>query len=315
VRAKQQQGVALITVVMIVALVTVLGAGLLVRDGVDKRRTGNILHRDQALQFALGVETWAWRILKDDGVKGQVDHLGEVWAYTLPAFNFEKGEVSGVISDQQGLFNLNNLVVDGKGSAADIARMQRLLTYLELDPNLVYAVVDWIDSDDQPMFGGGAETSYYNNLPRPYHCANRLMISPSELRLVSGWDNETVNKVLPYVSALPERSAININTAPAEVLLTLGDGFSLDDAKKIVKQAGENSFDSVTQMLAMPVFDNYKTISGYEDGVKAAYSVHTRYFLVQSHGIFDYGDVVLYTLINRNDNNVMKIIYRARGYY
>lgn len=305
---------ALITVMVIAAIITILGATLKMRAGMDTRRTGNIQHRYQAVQFTLGAEAWAWRILREDGTKGEVDDLSEVWAYTLPPITVDQGEVSGYILDMQGRFNLNNLVADGKASGADIERLQRLLRYLKLDPNLVYAIVDWIDNDDDVMYHYGAESVYYTTLPKPYQAANRLMVSTSELRLIKGWDRESADKLLPFVSALPERSAINVNTAAPEVLMTLANDFDYESAQKLARQAQEKGFKTIGEFLAQPLFTPYKAEAGFEDAVKAAYSVKTHYFLVQSHGVFDYGDVVLYTLIHRNDNNIMKKIYRARGY-
>ena len=59
-------------------------------------------------------------MLSDDRRMSNVDHLGEPWALRLPTMSVEGGELDGHIDDQQGLFNLNNLVRGGKVNLAQL---------------------------------------------------------------------------------------------------------------------------------------------------------------------------------------------------
>ena len=68
----------------------------------------------------------------------------------LPPMSVESGELAGYIEDQQGLFNLNNLVRDGKVNLAQLAHFQRLLSTLGLHTVLANTLVDWIDADSEP---------------------------------------------------------------------------------------------------------------------------------------------------------------------
>ena len=78
--AQRQRGVALITALLIVALATIAAVAMASRQQLDVRRTANILDGDQAFFYALGVESWARRILVRDQRDGQIDHPGEDWA-------------------------------------------------------------------------------------------------------------------------------------------------------------------------------------------------------------------------------------------
>ena len=106
----KDRGVALITAMLITALATMLAANLAWDNALDVRRTMVLLHRDQAIQVALGAESWVIGILGQDLEDSQTDHLGEIWATELPGLPIEGGEVFGAVQDLQGRFNVNNLV-------------------------------------------------------------------------------------------------------------------------------------------------------------------------------------------------------------
>jgi type II secretory pathway component PulK len=75
---------------------------------------------------------------------------------------------------------------------------QRFFESFKIDPEVVDALADWLDTGDNPRGTGGAETSYYQRLPIPYAPPNGPMRTPGELRLVKGLDDvETLAKLFP----------------------------------------------------------------------------------------------------------------------
>ena len=148
----------------------------------------------------------------------------------------ENGELVGQIEDQQGLFNVNNLVSDGKVNVAQLAHFRHLLAILGLPDTLAYTLVDWIDTDNLPQPQGGAEDAYYLALDRPYLTANQPLIDVTELALVSGYDVSVCARLRPYVTALPGSTAVNVNTAPPEVLAAVVEGLDLGSAQALVAQ-------------------------------------------------------------------------------
>lgn len=146
----------------------------------------------------------------------------------------EKGELAGHITDQQGLFNLNNLVNGGQVNRAQLAHFQRLLSLLGLPTALAGALVDWIDADSEPQPQGGAEDETYLALQPPYLAGNRPLTDVAELALVRGFDDGVRARLRPFVTALPRFTAVNANTASPEVLAAVVEGLGLDGARAMV---------------------------------------------------------------------------------
>jgi general secretion pathway protein K len=219
-RRRRESGVAAITAVLIVAVAASAAAVMLAQQSATLDQALLVAARAQADEYAHAGVDWARGVLSQDAQAGQVDSLADGWAQPIAALPVERAVVSGEIADEQGKFNLNNLVVGNHRSDEDVAIFGRLLAAQGLAPELADAVVDWIDGDDALASGAGAEDAYYLSLPQPYRAANRPMVQVEELYRVKGFDAAAVAKLLPYVTALPSRTrtAINANTAAAAVL-------------------------------------------------------------------------------------------------
>ena len=87
-----------------------------------------------------------------------------------------------------------------------VSIFQTFFASFKIDPEVVDALIDWLDAGDNPRGTGGAEASYYQRLPIPYAPPNGPMRTPGELRLVKGLDDvETLAKLFP--GATPETVA------------------------------------------------------------------------------------------------------------
>ena len=232
----RQQGVAIVLAISVVALAALVAAAIMVSQSTWARQLELSAEHVQARAVLQAGADWARAILNDDRRVSNVDHLGEPWALRLPPMPVENGELVGQIEDQQGAFNLNNLVSDGKVNVAQLAHFRRLLSILDLPDALAYTLVDWIDDDSLPQPQGGAEDAYYLALDTPYLSANRPLIDVAELALVSGFDVSVRARLHPYVTALPGFTAVNVNTAPPEVLAAVIEGLDLGGAQALVAQ-------------------------------------------------------------------------------
>lgn len=175
-------------------------------------------------------------IAEDGRSASAVDSLGEPWAQPISALPVERALVSGLLVDEQGKYNLNNLVgLDKKASANDEKIARRLFTALGVSEELVPAVIDWIDADSDLTGNGGAEDAYYLGLARPYRAANQPMVQVEELYRIRGFDAATIAKLRPFVTALPARTPVNVNTAPAEVILAIAPDVSAEQVASFVK--------------------------------------------------------------------------------
>jgi general secretion pathway protein K len=251
---RRQQGVALITAILVVAMATLAAVAMSARQQLDIRRTGNLLHGTQANAYTEGAESWALAVLERDAADSTIDSLDEDWAAELPATLVEGGVIAGRLVDMQGLFNLNGLVdTGGNPDKEAVERFKTLLRNLALDDKLADAVVDWIDPDINVLFPDGAEDQTYLLLKPAYRAANRPMANVSELRLVQGFTPEVIEKLAPFVTALPQPTRININTAPAEVIRTLDPGLTEADAETLVSSRESAPYDNVGAFQSDPV--------------------------------------------------------------
>ena len=220
-RRGKQHGAALILAILVVALASTIALFMANQQSMWTQQAIHLSARSQTNALAHAAIDWARGVLAEDARNSTVDHLGETWANQVPSLPVESANISGAIYDQQALFNLNNLVRNGRDSEADIALFKRLLTQLQLPTDLVNPLIDWIDEDSLVHFPGGAEDADYLIGDQAYRCANQALVSVDELYRVRGFNHANIARLKPFVTALPERTTININTAPREILMAL----------------------------------------------------------------------------------------------
>jgi general secretion pathway protein K len=302
----KQRGVALITALLVVALATIAAVAMATRQQLDIRRTASLLHGEQAYSYVLGAESWAQVVLARDLRESGIDTLEEDWSTQPPVSFVEGGSIFGRIIDLQGRFNLNSLVAGGVPDNDAIERFKRLLRVLELDEMLADPLVDWIDGDIDVRFPDGAEDETYLLLETSYRAGNQPLADISELRLVKGYSAEVIEQLRPFIVALPEPTAINVNTATAEVLSTLAEDLSLADAEALVDARGEEGFESVDSFLQDPTLDA-------KDVAAASLSVTSQWFLMVSEANIGDGRARLASLIQRSPSGVL-VVRRQREF-
>ena len=225
----RQRGVAIITALLVVMLAAGIAAFLLAQQSRALTRAARATERAQAIQYAAPTLDWARAALFQLQKSTPRIDLTQPWARGLAAIPLDGAMAAGALRDEAGLFNINNLAKNGVRSEADIAVFRDLLTALKLNPDLADAAADWIDADDEPTGAGGAENSTYMAMQAPYRAANRNLMQIEELRRVRGFDDAILARLKPFISALPLRTPININTAPQEVLAATFPKLSTDD--------------------------------------------------------------------------------------
>ncbi|MEZ5543273.1 MAG: type II secretion system minor pseudopilin GspK [Pseudomonadota bacterium] len=304
IRITRQQGVALVTALLVVALATVAAVAMATRLHVDVRRTGNLVHGEQAYFYALAAESWAEVILRRDVDGSAHDSLDEDWATALPPIPVEGGFVSGHVSDLQGRFNVNNLVDNnGNASPVNVDYFRRLLGVLELDPELAAALLDWVDTDINATFPGGAEDDAYLLQDPPYRAANRRMASISELRLVQGFTDEVMRVLAPHVTALPDPTPINVNTATAEVLLALDPKMTVTGVEALLADREKTPFDNRSGFLDHPSLHGVTVVMDVD--------VASHWFLVVTDVKVGIGTAQLESVLER-DAKLLQVHARTR---
>jgi len=272
----QRRGVAIVLAMGTVALAATAATAIMVAQGTWTHRNQLTNNHAQAQVLILAGTDWARAVLHDDRRTGDIDHLDEPWALRLPSMPVEQGMLSGYMEDQQGRFNLNNLVTDGETNPAQLTHFQRLLSVLGVPPiqseALVNSLADWIDADGVPR-PGGAEDEYYAGLQQPYLTANQPLTDVDELMLVRGFDESIRALLRPFVSALPRSTSVNVNTASPEVLVAIIAGLTLDDARTLVTRRERTHFINSSDFL--------RSLPENASGGESSIAVSSAYFLVR----------------------------------
>ncbi|MCW8900670.1 MAG: type II secretion system minor pseudopilin GspK [Gammaproteobacteria bacterium] len=302
---QQDKGIALITVMLILALATILAVSMSSRQQLDIHRSANILNLEQAYQYILGAEAWGKQILTRDSQDNKVDSLNDDWATILPALPIEGGKMTGRIEDLQARFNINNLVQNGKTQKLYVDRFKRLLRNLELNEDISLVIIDWLDADEETGFSG-AEDNEYLNLSPAYRTANQAMHDVSELLLVKNIDFATYEKLRPFVCVLQSETAINVNTASAEVLSSIVKDLSLEDAKSLVEDRNKETYEKVDDFIQHPLLKQKKV---EKDGL----SVSTQYFQLSSTTQIERVNVEYLSVLYRDNEGRVNILSRNRG--
>jgi general secretion pathway protein K len=254
---RKHQGVALITAMLISALASIVAYNLAWDNALDVRRTMVLLNHDQAVQVALGAESWVIGILHQDLEDSQTDHLGEIWATELPGLPIDGGELFGSIEDLQGRFNINNLIdQNGDVDGESLERFRRLLVALELDPRFAGIAADWLDADQDAEFPDGAEDSIYTGMNPPYRSANQALTSISELAALEGMNKATFDTLAPHITALPGRTDINVNTATPAVLRSLDENMSISAVEALISERENGGFADIQTAFSSLVAPN-----------------------------------------------------------
>jgi general secretion pathway protein K len=254
-----QSGAALLTAMIIVTLVATLASAMVWQQWRAVQVEVAERSRLQSAWILSGALDWARLILREDA-KGSgssaVDHLGEPWAVPLAEArlstflavdknNAEDGPeafLSGSITDAQSHYNLRNLVDDNKVVPVELAALKRLFQATSVAPDLADTIANALRDALAPV--------------DPNNKSATVPLMPQMVSQLTwfGLDAESVQRMTPYVTLLPMRTAVNVNTAPKEVLIAAIDGLDLGTAERLVQTRQRNPFKSVEDIKAqLPV--------------------------------------------------------------
>lgn len=235
---RDTRGFVLVNALVLVAALSAAAVYLLSRADGTRLRTSAAQQAQQISFYLDAGEALATNRLMLDRTSGALDHLGEAWAETdkdleLDA-DMQNARLSSQTVDAQGLFNLNWLV--GSDDAILRAGFRALCIQRGVAPALAETVIDALSADlsttDQP-------TGAVIDLP------GGLMFMMPQLRDLSGVDDRTYEQLTTFVTVLPYDSALNVNTASAEVLATRVPGTNAAALAGIVQSARDRPFTSV----------------------------------------------------------------------
>ena len=300
------RGVAIVSVLLVVALATLIVSALFFREQIAIRSVGNRLLLSQGRWIERAALDWAKVILISDGRAGPVDHLQEPWATPVAETVLDETVTAGAslragdsapmlmgqMFDAQGRMNLTNLVAGGLPSPAFVEALARLLDILHLPASLAETISQRVLLSHQHLVDG-----------KPVPPTLLPPQRPEDLLDTPGIDEETIAALSPFVVFLPRVTPLNINTAPAEVIAAIVPGSDLSAAQRFVARRERTFFSTLSAAQAQ--LDNQPALDSQ------LFSVGSSYFLV--HGMVRFGRVesVADTLLERSAQKV-EVVWQRR---
>jgi len=326
-QASKQSGIALLTVLLIVFLASTIAVSMIDQHTFDIRRTDYNENFGQSYHLSMGVEAWALGKLhkdaKNDKTGEKTDHEGETWGETLLLKNINNiASVNGKISDEQGLFNINNLYFEdlklSDSGVKDKKRYQylylrNLLEKLDINADLANPITDWLDQNSNASFPLGAEDSFYLTKKTAYRTAGRPIVHISELRLIKGITPQIYNKLKTAIVALPQSTRINVNTAPKRVLLGLTKTMTESMADNIIQHRLATPFKSTKDFIQfMQQGNEKKSVNSAE--LTQLLTVSSNYYVAKATVSMNRSVINIASRIWRDPKTALiKVYQRTRG--
>ena len=253
-RRRPQRGAALLTAMLIVALVASLAGAMVWRQYRAVQIEAADRARAQAAWVLQGALDWARLILREDARANRnepVDHLGEVWAVPLAESrlstflaadrdNVVDGEgpeafLSGSLSDAQARYNLRNLLGGTETPALELRTLERLCESAAVPTDTAGRIASQL----RAAFAGSSDAEGVALKPRDL----------DQLRWL-GLSADTIERLRPLVTLLPRPTPVNLNTAPREVIAALFDGMDLASAQRLVQVRQSSPLRNLEQAKA-----------------------------------------------------------------
>jgi len=297
---------AVIIAILLVALAASTVAFMLSQHDLWTRQVGGLAARSQADAVARAGIEWVRRALGEQPEAGSREDLQGVLAAASRALSIAGVTLEITQTDAQARFNVNNLVRDSSASLPDVQAFQRLLAAANLSPDLASAMIDAIDGNSETTLPGGAEDLDYLTLDPPRLAGNRPMLDAAQLARVPGFTADAASRLLPVLTALPEATAINVNSAPAEAFMLLVPGLDYDAARRLAALRDEAHFKDLAAFRA-------RLPEGVAPAPGLVIGVTSRYFMLVSRARLGRTQVSYQALIGMHGAARTGVLWRKQA--
>lgn len=262
-----ERGAALVTALLIVAVMASVSVGLVDMSRSVLLRTGVMDERIQASAYATGAQDFVEILLvRAAGREGEALHPDGPWNGQARVFEIEGGRLAGQVRDRNNCLNLNALHADPRDGGAEAAeraraRLRSLLRALAVPAGeaeaLIAQAADWIDPDTEPRHGG-AEDDEYLRRALPHRAANQPFVEIEELRALPVMTPALYSALRPLVCVLPEpvQPPLDVNTLRIEdallLVVTMEGELSPTDAQSVLFRRPSGGYAQLADFWADP---------------------------------------------------------------
>ncbi len=258
-KADSQRGVALLTILLLVVSITVVAGAMLASQKIAIRRSGLLFDQNQLLQDIDAGQQLAVTMIRADANLNDTDSTQDIWAKPVPPYTLGTHSIGIEMRDEASRFNINNLYQNGAVDSNALAVFQRLLTQLNLAPDIAIAVLDYQDADSEVYQDGGDESMVYNqqsNSSADNDLPNQRLVNIDQLQNVKGINAEVLAVLRPYITVVPHYLPINMNTASPVILAALIDGATSQQMQTIVDLREKQVFESIDEIWQLPILSS-----------------------------------------------------------
>lgn len=257
---RHQRGAALLMAMIIVTLVATLAVSMVWQQWRAVQVEVAERARSQSAWVLAGALDWSRIILKEDARTGGPDHLGEPWAVPLAEArlstflaadkeNTEGGPeafLSGVITDAQARYNLMNLFENGAILPVELKALQRLCDHVGVAPDTAVQIATQLRNALTEREGPLTPAPGASSVPVVEAPADGP-IKPERVEQLAwlGISPEALRRLNPYITLLPTRTPVNLNTAPREVLSAAVAGLDLGGAERLIQARQRTPFKTL----------------------------------------------------------------------
>lgn len=247
---------------LVLFIVSFIASSLMMHSSLQMSLLENRRNTVRLDFFNRGVIHWVQLLLLVDQNRMAATTLSDYWAVPLAHVPIEGGYVTGHIEDAQSHWNCNNLITNGKINIEQQKIFERLLQILHLKIDLASVLAQALFHDS---FGHHQRT-------RP-----TILLDLSELAVLPSFSEDVIQKLRPYVIALPSYTKVNVNTAPAEVLASVIPGLDLKSVQFLISARDHAPF---MELSALRILD--KIIPDTGEGREHQHYEQTKEIILRS---------------------------------
>jgi general secretion pathway protein K len=304
---KRERGIALLAVILGIALMTLVVVDFAMTSGLGFVSAANQANELRAYYLArsginLGLALLAAderaKTTESTTVSTPSETLNDPWAAPFPPMAVGGGNVSLSVVDEARKLNLNQMVApNGVPNEPAIQRVQRLFTILEVDTSLIPGIVAWMTPAGA---GGDIGGEYYMGLRPPYQPRGGPMPTIADLQMVKGFNEAIFNRVLPFVTVMPEMQ-VNINTAPPQVIASLEPELTEDQqlVEQIVMERNTRPFTKVTDLI-----NDIPGVGPFGTRLTQVLTVRSTYFTISGMGTYSGARKVVTATFHRETTGI-----------
>lgn len=293
-----EQGVALLTILVIVVFVSVVATIMLAKQQTSVQETNILFSKNNMLALALSSEKTAMVSIYKDMDANKADGFKDNWAGYKKTISKDGIQATSRIQDLSGRYNINNVHMSGKVVESQKKYFERLLGELGLEKAIADSVIDWQDSDDEPISENGAESDYYAS--KKIIPANQDFHSVQELSKVKGVTDNAMQVLQKNIITLPRKTKININTATFSVITALSSNIDRSSAAKWVEERKKNaSIEKLDDIYGLPTFS--AITQKEKKQIAELLSTQSALFLIKTEVTYDKKKMYLYSFVFKQD--------------